>query len=99
MALPAGVAGIGLCQPLTDGEAVAIGLERAGKVALRHLHVANFLVRHRHLALEIRAPGIAGKQVHHDLPGLLGGGERARRVADRQQRRGGFNRGRRPRCA
>ena len=93
IALPAGVAGIGLRQPLSDGEAVAVGLERAGKVALRHLHIANLLVRHRQLALEVRASGIAGKQVRHDLPGLLGGGERARRVADRQQRCGGFKEG------
>ena len=56
----------------------------------RHLHVADSLVRHRQIALEVRAPGIAGEQVRHDLPGLLGGGERARRVADRQQRCGGF---------
>ena len=41
-----GVAGIALRQPLGDGEAVAVRLERAGKVALLHLHVANFIVRH-----------------------------------------------------
>ena len=77
-------------QPLSDGEAVAVGLERAGKVALLHLHVANSVVRQRQIALEVRAPGIAGKQVCQDLPGLLGGGERARRIADRQQRFGGL---------
>ena len=86
IALPAGVAGIGLSPAGRDGEAVAVGLERAGKVALRHLHVADLVVRHRQIALVVGALRIAGKQVRQDLPGLLGGGERARRVADRQQR-------------
>ena len=44
IALPAGVAGIGLRHPLNDGEAVATGVERSRKVALCHLHVADFLV-------------------------------------------------------
>jgi hypothetical protein len=33
MTLPAGVAGIGLRQPLRDGEPVAVRLQRARKVA------------------------------------------------------------------
>ena len=65
-------------------------LQRIVELALHHHHVANCLVRHRQPALEINAPGIACKQVRHDLPVLLGDGERARRVADRQQRCGGF---------
>ena len=48
VALPAGVAEIGLRQPLSDGEAVAVGLERAGKVALRHLH-AHYLPQSGHI--------------------------------------------------
>ena len=39
--LPAGVAGIGLRQAIDDREAVAVGLQRAGEVALRDLHVAD----------------------------------------------------------
>ena len=61
-------------------------VERACKVALRHLHVANLVVRHRQLALQVRAVGLGGKQIRRNFLVLLGGGERARGVADRQQR-------------
>ena len=40
IALPAGVAGIGPGEPLGDGEAVLVGLQRLRQVALRHQHVA-----------------------------------------------------------
>ena len=58
IALPAGVAGIGLSQALGDGEAVAIGFQRAGQVALGHLHVAHLVVRHRQIALPAGVSGI-----------------------------------------
>ena len=82
--LPAGIAGIGVRQPLYDGEAVAVGLKRAGKVALRHQRVADFHVRNREIELPARVGGIADKQIHHDLMALLGGRERTRRITDRQ---------------
>ena len=58
IALPAGVAGIGLRQPLSDGEAVAIGFQPAGKVALGHLHIAHPVVRDREIALPAGIGGI-----------------------------------------
>ena len=61
-----------------------VGRKRAGKVALRHQHVADFHVRNREIAQPVRVGGIADKQINEDLPGLLGGGERTRRIADRQ---------------
>jgi hypothetical protein len=68
-ALPAGVAGIGLRQTLGDGEAVAAGLERAGKGALRRLHVANFLIKRRQIALPAGVAGIvAAASASHTLP-------------------------------
>jgi hypothetical protein len=48
-----GTAGIRLCQPFADREAIAIGLERLRKVALRDLHDADPLVRHRQVALPL----------------------------------------------
>jgi hypothetical protein len=45
--LPLGVARIGFRQPLCNGEAIAVGLERAGEIALRDLHVADLVVGHR----------------------------------------------------
>ncbi len=45
IALPAGVAGIGLRQAVSDRGAIGKGLERAGEVALRDLHVADFVLR------------------------------------------------------
>ena len=44
IALPGGVAGIGLHQSLPDGEAVGKGFQRSREVALRHLHVADFVI-------------------------------------------------------
>jgi hypothetical protein len=54
------------CQPalpgsdgaLCDGEAVAVGLQRARPVALRDLHVAHLVVRHRQIALPAGVAGI-----------------------------------------
>jgi hypothetical protein len=37
IALPTGVAGAGIRQPVKNGEAVLIRLQRAGKIAPRHL--------------------------------------------------------------
>ena len=51
IALPFGFSRIDLRQPLADGEAVAVGLQRACKVSLSHLHVADPRVRHREIAL------------------------------------------------
>jgi hypothetical protein len=39
----------GFRQPLRDGEVVAVGRQRAPKVALRHLHIAGPAVRRRQL--------------------------------------------------
>src|SRR5262245_1109102 len=44
IALPAGIAGVGFGQTLCNGEAVGIGFERGGKIALRLLHTADRLV-------------------------------------------------------
>jgi hypothetical protein len=45
--LPADIAEVGLGQPISDGKAVAVGGERARKIALRQLHIADPLVRYR----------------------------------------------------
>jgi len=37
-----GVARAGFRQSIHDGKAVVVGLKRAGKVALRHRHVADY---------------------------------------------------------
>ena len=44
VALPSGVAGVGLRQALPDGETRLIGGQRGGQSALRHLHVADLVV-------------------------------------------------------
>ena len=62
IALPVGVAGIGLRQPLHDGEAVAVGLQRTRKVTLRHLHVADLVVQHRQIVLPAGVAGIGLRQ-------------------------------------
>jgi hypothetical protein len=49
--LPHRVAGIGGGEPLSDGEAVAVGLERLVKLALRLEHVADIAVRDRQIVL------------------------------------------------
>jgi hypothetical protein len=46
VALPAGVARIGLRPLINDCEPAAIGYQRSGKVALRNLHAANLVVCH-----------------------------------------------------
>ena len=79
--LPAGVAGIGLRQPLGDGEAVAIGLQRSRKVALRHLHVADLVVRHRQIALPAGVAGIGLRQPLPDGEAVAIGFQRSRKVA------------------
>ena len=51
IALPAGIAGVGLGQALGDGEAVAEGFQRLGEIALRHQHVADLVIGDREIAL------------------------------------------------
>ena len=75
--LPAGIAGIGSRQPLSDREAVAVRLERAGKVALRRLHVANSVVRHRQIALPAGIAGIGLRQPLSEGEAVAVGLERA----------------------
>ncbi len=43
IALPLGIAGIGLGEALGDGQAVAIGFQRLGQFALCLEHIATFL--------------------------------------------------------
>ena len=66
-------------QPLGDGKAVAVGLEGASKVALRHLHVANLLVGHRQIALPVGVAGIGLRQPLSDGEAVAVGLERAAR--------------------
>jgi hypothetical protein len=47
IALPSGVAGVGLRQPLLDRKPVAEGFERLGQIALLHQPVAEPFIRHR----------------------------------------------------
>src|SRR5271170_4183624 len=68
IALPAGVAGIGFRQSAGNREVVAVGFEPTGKVALRHLHIADLLVPNRQIALPAGVAGIGFRQ-------LLGYGE------------------------
>ena len=69
IALPSGVAGVGLGQPLGDGEAVAVGFQRARRVALRHQHVADLVVRHRQIALPSGVAGVGLGEALGDGPG------------------------------
>ena len=50
IALPAGIAGVGLGQALCNREAVAVGLQRRRQIALLHQHVADFLVGDREIS-------------------------------------------------
>ena len=57
IALPAGIAGVGLGQAVGNGEAVLVGFQRLGEIALRHQHVADPVVGDGEIALPA---GIAG---------------------------------------
>ena len=81
IALPAGVAGIGLRQPVKEDEAAAVGFQRARKVALRDLHVADPVVRHRQVALPAGVAGIGFRQPVSDRRAVLIGLERSGEVA------------------
>ena len=62
-----------LARRSANGEAVLIGFERLGKIALRHQHVADLVVRDREIALPAGIAGVGRGQA-------LGNGEA---VADR----------------
>ena len=57
IALPSGIAGIGLGETVSDREAVAVVFERLGQIALRLEHAAYLVIGHRQIALP---SGIAG---------------------------------------
>jgi hypothetical protein len=57
IALPTRIAGVGFREAVYDREAVLIGFQRAGKVVLRLLHVADLVVGHRQIALPLGCRG------------------------------------------
>ena len=68
VALPAGIAGVGLGQTLGDGERRAVALQRPRQVALGPQHVADLLVRHRQVALPAGIAGVGlGQAISHGL--------------------------------
>ena len=72
-------------QPVANGEARLVRGERGREVALRLPDFADLVERNRQRALQAQIAWIAAGQIGQDLPGLLGGGECARRIADRQK--------------
>ena len=68
-------------QAVGDREAVGKGLERAGEVALRDLHVADLVVRHREIAPPAGVAGIGLRQAVEDREAVGKGLERAGEVA------------------
>jgi hypothetical protein len=62
IALPASVAAIRFRQTVSDYEAVAVGLERADKVTLIYLRVAEPVIRTRQIALPAGVAGIGFRQ-------------------------------------
>ena len=81
IALPAGVAGIGVRQARADREAVAIRFERLAGVTLFGLHVADFIVRHREIALPAGVAGIGFRQTIGNREAVAVRLERAGEVA------------------
>ena len=79
-----GIAGIGFRQPVGNGETVAVGLERAGKIPPELLHVADLDVRHQQIALPTGIAGIGFRQPVGNGEIVAIGRERARKVALRQ---------------
>ena len=59
-------------QPLPDGDAVAIGLERSRKVTLVHLHVADLVVSSGKAKLIAGFVGFRGGETGQQMVGLLG---------------------------
>jgi hypothetical protein len=59
IALPSGVAGIGLGQALGNGEAVPVGFQCGGEIALRHQHIADPFIGDGNIALPTNIAGIA----------------------------------------
>jgi hypothetical protein len=80
IALPAGVAGIRFRQTVSDYEAVAVGLERADKVTLIYLRVAEPVIRTRQIALPAGVAGIRFRQTVSDGKAVAVGLERAGKV-------------------
>ena len=62
---------MGLRQPLDDGEAVAIGLERRCKVALCHLNTADLVVRSSKANLIAGVVGLRGGKTGQDAIGFF----------------------------
>ena len=62
-------------------EASLIGGQRLGQIALRHLHVADPVVRHRQVALPVRIAGIGLCQAVGDGEIRLIGGQRSGQIA------------------
>ena len=79
--LPAGIAGVGLGQAVADGEAVAVGFQRLGEIALRHLHVADLLVGDGEIALPAGIAGIGLGQALADGEAVAVGFQRLGEVA------------------
>ena len=63
IALPVGIAGVGLGQAVGDGEAVPVGFQRLGEIALRRQHVADLLVGDGEIALPAGIGGVGLGQV------------------------------------
>ena len=56
--LPMGIVGVGLGEPLADGEASAVGLKCLGEIALPHKRIAQPVIRDGKLGLPAGIVGI-----------------------------------------
>jgi hypothetical protein len=81
IASPLRVVAVERNKALPDGEAVAVGLESARKVALRRLHVADLVVRHRQITPPAGVAGIGFRQPVSDGEAIVVSVERGRKIA------------------
>ena len=88
VALPIGIAGICLGEPLGKSEPIAKGRQRFGELSLRHQHIADQIERHRGEALELVVAGIGVAQGNHAVETLRGTARARHRAApDARERR------------
>ena len=81
VALPAGVARIGLRQVFSDVHGGSVAVERTGEIALLDQHVADLLVRYRPVALPAGVARIGLRKALGDVHGGPVAGERIGEIA------------------
>src|SRR2546423_227472 len=89
VALPAGIAPVGVGEPLGYREVVTVGVESLGQIALSHEYVADFGVGNREVALPVDITRVRSCEAFRNREAVSIGCERsseiglgAQRVAD-----------------